>query len=64
MPSDSMRKPSDGKCPAKTKRKVLFCSASLRGLCKYGFNAIDRKGQCYTRESVRKIEKEGESAGN
>ena len=42
----------DGQCPAKTARNILFCSASLNGVCKYGFNAIDRKGRCYRKRSA------------
>ena len=42
----------NGQCPAKTTRTIMFCSASLKGVCKYGFNAIDHKGQCYRKRSA------------
>ncbi len=45
----------NGQCPAKTTRKIMFCSASLNGVCKYGFNAIDRKGQCYRKRSANTV---------
>ena len=42
----------DGQCPAKTTRNIMFCSSSLKGVCKYDFNAIDRKGKCYRKRSA------------
>ena len=38
-------------CPAKAARK--FCSAAVNGACTRGFDAIDRKGNCY-RKRVKK----------
>ena len=42
----------DGQCPAKTKRNIYYCSASRKGVCKFGFNAIDRMGQCYQKSTA------------
>jgi len=42
----------DGRCPARTRRNIMFCSCSINGVCKHGFNAIDRKGQCFRKSKA------------